>query len=91
MKNKKYHLKNNIQDFNVTDDEHHRQCLCENYDLQNLIRQPICYKNPSNPVCIDLILTNIPRSFQSTSLVETGLSDSYLMALTVMRKSFKKY
>ena len=78
-----------LGDFNVTDDEHHMKSFCENYGLKNLIRQPTCYKNPSNPVCIDLILTNVPRSFQSTCVVETGLSDFHLM--TVMRKSFKKY
>ena len=44
-----------------------------------------------NPVCIDLILTNVPRSFQSTCVVETGLSDFHLMTLTVMGKHFKKY
>ena len=80
-----------LGDFNVTDDEHHMKSFCENYGLKNLIRQPTCYKNPSNPVCIDLILTNAPRSFQSTCLVETGLSDFHLMTLTVIRKSFKKY
>ena len=55
-----------LGDFNVTDDEHHMKSFCENYDLKNLIRKPPYYKNPSNPVCIDLILTNVPRSFQST-------------------------
>ena len=80
-----------LGDFNVTDDEHHMKSFCENYDLKNLIRQPTCYKKSSNPVCIDLILENVPRSFQSTCVVETGLSDFHLMTLTVMRKSFKKY
>ena len=80
-----------LGDFNVTDDEHHMKSFCENYGLKNLIRQPTCYKNPSNPVCIDLILPNVPRSFQSTCVVETGLSDFHLMTLTVMRKSFKNY
>ena len=63
--------------------------ICENYGLNNLIRQPAFYKNPCNPVCIDLILTNVPRSFQSTCVVETGLSDFHLMTLTVMRKSLR--
>ena len=49
------------------------------------------HKKPSNPVCIALILTNVPRTFQSTCVVETGLSDFDLMTLTVMRKCFKKY
>ena len=80
-----------LGDLNVTDDEHHMKSFCENYGLKNLIRQPTCYKNPINPVCIDLILTNVPRSFQSTCVVQTGLSDFHLMILTVIRKSFKKY
>ena len=53
--------------------------------------QLTCYKNPSNLVCIDLILRNVLRSFQSTCVVETGLSNFDLMTLTVMGKSFKKY
>ena len=40
---------------------------------------------------IDLILTDVPRSFQITCVVETGLSDFHLITLIVMRKSFKKY
>ena len=72
-------------------DEHHMKSFYENYGFKNLIRQPTCYKNPSNPVCLDLILTNVPHCFQSTCVVETGLSDFHLMTLTVMRKSFKKY
>ena len=65
--------------------------FCEAYNLKSLIKQPTCYKNPDNPTCIDLILTNVPRSFQSTCVIETGLSDFHLMTLTVMRKTFKKY
>ena len=34
---------------------------------------------------------NVPRSFQSIYVVETELSDFYLMTLTVMKKGFKKY
>ena len=71
-----------LGDFTVTDDKHH---------TKSYIRQPTYYKNPSKPACIDLILTNVPRSFQSTCVVETGLSDFFLMILTAMRKSFKKY
>ena len=50
-----------------------------------------CYKNPNNPTCTDLIITNVPRSFQSTCVLETGLSEFHLMMLTVMRKRFKKF
>ena len=40
---------------------------------------------------IHLILTDVPRSFQITCVVETGLSDLHLITLIVMRKSFQKY
>ena len=65
--------------------------FCENYNLKTLIKEPTCYKNPDNPTCIDLILTNVPRSFESTCVLETRLSDFHLMALTVMRKRIKKF
>ena len=51
-------------DFNVGVEEPHMKTFCKSYSLQNLIRQPTCYKSPS--ICIDLTLTNVLRSFQST-------------------------
>ena len=36
----------------------------DTYNLQNLVKDPTCYKNPSKPTCIDLILTNFPKTFQ---------------------------
>ena len=38
--------------------------FCETCNLQNLVKDPACYKNPSKPTCIDLILANFPKSFQ---------------------------
>ena len=57
----------------------------------NLFAETKIQKTPNNPVCIDLILTNVPRSFQSACVVETGLPDFHLITLTVMRTIFKKY
>ena len=79
-----------LGDFNTEIDEQHMQSFCDNYSLKSLIRQPTCYKNFGKPTYIDLILTNMPRSFQSTCVIETGLSDFYLITLTVMRKNFKQ-
>ena len=79
-----------LGDFNVEVDDEHLKTLCESYSLTSFIKQPTCYKDPSHPKCIHLILTNVPRSFQTTCLIETGLSYFNLMTLTVMRKSFKK-
>ena len=59
--------------------------FCETYNLQNLVKDPTCYKNPSKPTCIDLILTNFPKSFQHTQTIETGLSDFQELTLTVLK------
>ena len=64
--------------------------FCETYDLSSLIKVPTCYKNPEKPSCIDLLLTNRPKSFQNSSVVETGLSDFHKMAVTVMKTIFEK-
>ena len=79
-----------LSDFNVEIEEANMKSFCENYNLKTLIKQPTCYKNPNKPTCIDLILTIIPCMFQSTCVIETGLSDSHLMTVTVIRKTFKK-
>ena len=79
-----------LGDFNVGMHEPHMKSFCETYKLTNLIKQPTCYKNPDNPAYIDLILTNVPRTFQSNCVIETGLSDFHLMTLTIMRKTFKR-
>ena len=79
-----------LGDFNIEIDEQYMQSFCDNFSLKRLIRQPTCYKNFEKPTSIDLILTNIPRSFQSTCVIETGLSDFHLMTLTVLRKNVRK-
>ena len=55
-----------------------------------MIKKPTCYKNPKNPTCKDLMLTKVPRSFQSTCVIETGLSDFHLMTLTVENEKNEK-
>ena len=64
--------------------------FCGTHNLKNLIRVPTCYKSLDNPTCIDLILTNRPRSFQKSTAIETGLSDFHKMAITILKTSFKK-
>ena len=38
--------------------------FCNVYDLSNLVKKPTCLKNPDNPSCIDLFLTNRLKCFQ---------------------------
>ena len=79
-----------LGDFNLDVDDQSMKTFCDSWSLTILIKQLACYKSPSHPKCIDLILSRVRRSFQTTSVVRTGLSDFHLMALTVMRKSFFK-
>ena len=76
--------------FNVETEEENTKLFCEDYNLKSLIKQPTCYKNSNKSVCIDLILTNVPRIFQSKCVIEARLSDFHLMAVAVMRKTLKK-
>ena len=71
-------------------EEANMKSFCENYNLKSLIKQPPCYKNPNKPSCIDLILTSVPRTFQSTCVLEAGLPDFHLIKVTVTWKTFKK-
>ena len=62
----------------------------EIYKLRNLIKEPTCFKNPENPTCIDLILTNKPLSFKNTYVIETGLSGFHKMIVAVMKMHLPK-
>ena len=64
--------------------------FCESYDLKSIIKQPTCFKNSEKPSCIDLILTNRPKSFQSTCVMETGLSDFHRITVSVLKMHFRK-
>ena len=32
--------------------------FCQTYNLESIVNKPTCLKNPKNPSCIDLMLTN---------------------------------
>ena len=74
-----------LGDFNAAIEETTMELFCESYNLTNLIKQPTCFKNPEKPRCIDLILTNRPKSFQTTCVIETGLSDFHRMSVSVLK------
>ena len=79
-----------LGDFNVGIEETTMKSFSESYNLTNLIKQPTCFKNPEKPSCIDLILTNTHKSFQSTYVIETGLSDFHRMTVSVLKMYFRK-
>ena len=51
-----------LGDFNRTPEDLKLQVFCDNHDLENLIKEPTCFKG-KNPFCIDLILTNQKQPF----------------------------
>ena len=59
-------------------------------NLKSLNKKPTCFKNPENPSCIDLFLTNRQKSFQNTSTIETGISDFHKLVVTVLKMYYKK-
>ena len=60
------------------------------YVLKCLINKPTCFKSVQNPSCIDLILTNKPRNFQNSMVLDIGLSDFHMLTVTVLKTSFRK-
>ena len=55
-----------LGDFNPCMEDSSVKTFCEIYKLRNLIKEPTCFKNPENPTCVDLILTNKPLSLKNT-------------------------
>ena len=54
-----------------------------------LFKKNTCLKNLQNPSCIDLIITNKPRSFERSLTIETGLSEFNKLSLTVTKVFYK--
>ena len=71
-------------DFNAEPNEPPISDFREVYNTKN-IKEKTCFKNPENATCIDLILSNRPRSYLDSTVVETGLSDFHKMFVTVMK------
>ena len=64
--------------------------FCQICGCKNIVKDKTCFKNPINPPCIDLIITNRPKSFQESEVIETGLSVFHKMSLTVMKVFYNK-
>ena len=60
-----------LKDLNVDSSDPVLNDSCNVYNLFSLVKEPTRFKNPYNPSCIDLFLTNHPRSFQNTLTIET--------------------
>ena len=50
-----------LGDWNSAVTEEDMENFCDMYDLENLIKEPTCFKSTENPSSIDVILTNRKR------------------------------
>ena len=71
-----------VGDLNSEIGESSMHDFCNSYNLHSLCHKSTCYKKPEKPSCIDLFLTNSPKSFQNTQTIETGLSDFHKLVVT---------
>ena len=80
-----------LGDFNSEFSEPCLNDFCDTYNLKNLVKEPTCFKNPDNPSCVHLFLTNRPRTFQCTTTIETGISISnfHKLVVTVLQTFYK--
>ena len=88
---KKYEKILLMGDFNVAFTEANMVAFCNEYKLKVLNKEPTCFKNYMSPSCIDLYLTNCPKSFESTLTIETGISDFHKLIVTVLKVNMKKF
>ena len=63
--------------------------FCDTLNLTNLVKSETCYTE-NHKSTIDLFLINKPRSFQFTSVIETGLSDYHRPIATSIKSHFSR-
>ena len=76
-------------DFNADVSDPSMTSFCTLFQLKDIVKEPTYYKNTENPSCIDLFLTNCPRSFYNICLYETGLFTFHKLVVTILRTSFE--
>ena len=77
-------------DFNTEITNIHMSDFLSDKHAENLVKTATCFKNVLNPSCIDVFLTNCPRSFQNTFTLSTGLSDFHSLIVTVFKTAKPK-
>ena len=78
-----------LGDFNMTPEDLKLQVFCDTHDLENLIKEPTCFKG-KNPSCIDLILTNQKQLFMKSRTFITGISDFHALTTSIMKLTYTK-
>ena len=78
-----------LGDLNIDRDNTQLQNFCESFPFEHLIKKPTCYKGDT-ATGIDHIITNIPKRFMKSTVLETGISDHHKMVMTNFRSTFSK-
>ena len=76
-------------DFNLTPQDLELQDFCDTHDLENLIKEPTCFKG-KNPTCIDLILTNQKQVFMKSRTFIRSMSDFHALITSTMKLTYVK-
>ena len=79
-----------IGDLNSEISERSMHDFCNVYNLESLSNTRNCFKNPENPSCIDLLLTNSKNNFNETLVLESDLSDFHKLVVSILKNYFKK-
>ena len=77
-------------DISISNSDHNKlEQFCSLFNLQSLIKKDTCIIKVHKST-IALILTNKPLSFQSSSVIETGLSDHHKLIATFVKSHFTR-
>ena len=79
-----------LGDFNAGVEDSSVNNFCSSFNLTSTINKPTCFKKPDKPSCINLILTNCPKSFQNSCDIEAGLSDFHKLMVRVNKDNLQK-
>ena len=55
---------------------------------KNIVKETICFKSLSKPICTDLLITNSSSNFKNTKAILTGSSDFHKMVVSVLKHTF---
>ena len=74
---------------NAKDHYNYLSNFCDTFSLNNLIKRKTCFKAEYGTF-LDVMLTNRPRGFHKTSIIETGFSDHHNMILSFCQTHFER-
>ena len=77
-----------IGDFNSEDHKIEISSFLNNHEAKNIVKDKTCFKSVLNPSCVDLFITNSPKSFQHIHSFPCSLSDHHNLVVTVLKNIF---